>query len=247
MKLKVIVPVVLPSKGGDRKRTEILDAYKSVSRDDVEWGIVNLDQGPESIESKYDEALAQPDVVRKIQEAEEQGFDACIIDCFGDPGLYAAREVVHIPVVGAGQSAMFLAAMLSRRFSVITVLAKTVPLIEDNARVYNINSKLASVRAVNIPVLQLPVLQLQSRKSELIERLSAEGSSAVEEEGAEAIVLGCTGMAGLTEAVKESLHRKGLKALVIDPVQAAVKVAESLVDLNLMKKEVHIPHLEGQI
>jgi len=242
MKLKVIVPVVLPSKGRDRKRTEILDAYKSVSRDDVEWGIVNLDQGPESIESKYDEALAQPDVVRKIQEAEEQGFDACIIDCFGDPGLYAAREVVHIPVVGAGQSAMFLAAMLSRRFSVITVLAKTVPLIEDNARVYNINSKLASVRAVNIPVLQL-----QSRKSELIERLSAEGSSAVEEEGAEAIVLGCTGMAGLTEAVKESLHRKGLKALVIDPVQAAVKVAESLVDLNLMKKEVHMPHLEGQI
>jgi len=232
MKLKVIVPVVLQRK--DFKE-EILKGYKSISRSDVEMDIVSLDQGPESIESKYDEALSQPGVLEKIQEAEKQSFDACLIDCFGDPALYAAREVVHIPVVGVGQSGMLLAAMIGRRFSVITVLDRIIPLIEDNAQVYGVSSKLASVRSVDIPVLDL-----KKDRDLLIQRLIKQAELAIKEDGADVIVLGCTGMAGLAGAVKEGLYKKELKVPVIDPVKAAVKFAESLVDLGLSQSLCYV-------
>lgn len=225
MKLKVIVPVVLQRK--DFKE-EILKGYKSISRSDVEMDIVSLDQGPESIESKYDEALSQPGVLEKIQETEKQSFDACLIDCFGDPALYAAREVVHIPVVGAGQSGMFLAAMIGRQFSVITVLDRIIPLIEDNAQVYGVSSKLASVRSVDIPVLDL-----KKDRDLLIQRLIKQAELAIKEDGADVIVLGCTGMVGSAGAVEKGLREKELRVPVIDPVKSAVKFAESLVDLGL--------------
>lgn len=238
MKLKVIVPVAL--KRNVVKEEDILNEYKSVSRNDVELSIASLNQGPACIESEYDKALSQPAVLERIREAEEQDVDACLIDCFGDPALLAAREVAHIPIIGAGEAGMFLAAMVSRRFSVITVLNRIIPLIENNALIYGLGSKLASVRAVDIPVLQL-----KSERKLLIERLNAEGSLAIEEDGAEAIVLGCTGMAGLAKVVEEDLRSKGLRTPVIDPVQAAVKIAESLVDLGLMKNGVRTPRPEG--
>jgi len=225
MKLKVIVPVVLQREDFKEK---ILKEYKSASRDDVEMDIVSLDQGPESIESKYDEAFSQPGVLKKVQEAEKQGFEACLIDCFGDPALCAAREVVHIPVLGAGESGMFLGAMIGRWFSIITVLDRIIPLIEDNAQVYGISSKLASVRSVNIPVLDL-----KKDRGLLIQRLVTQAEIAVKEDGANVIVLGCTGMAGLAEAVEEKLYKKELRVSVIDPVKAAVKFAESLIDIGL--------------
>jgi len=225
MKLKVIVPVVLQQEDFKEK---ILEEYKSASRDDVEMDIVSLDRGPESIESRYDEALSQPGVLKEIQEAEKQGFEACLIDCFGDPALCAAREVVHIPVVGAGQSGMFLGAMIGRWFSIITVLDRIIPLIEDNAQLYGINSKLVSVRSVDIPVLDL-----KKDRDLLIQRLIEHAELAVKEDNADVIVLGCTGMAGLAGAVEKGLHKKESKVPVVDPVKAAVKFAESLVDLGL--------------
>jgi len=225
VKLKVIVPVVLYEE--DFKE-EILKGYKSISRSDVEMDIVSLDQGPESIESNYDEALSQPGVLEKVKEAEKQGFEACLIDCFGDPALYAAREVVRIPVVGAGQSGMFLAAMIGHRFSVITVLNRIIPLIEDNAQVYGVRSKLTSVRSVDIPVLDL-----KKNRDLLVQRLISQAELAVKEDGADVIVLGCTGMASSAEAVEKGLYEKELRISVIDPVKSAVKFAESLVDLGL--------------
>jgi allantoin racemase len=232
MRLKVIVPVVL---NRDVFTDEsILAGYRSASRTDVEIDIVSQEHGPASIESEYEEALAQPGVIEKIQEAEAQGYDACLIDCFGDPGLRAAREVVSIPVIGAGEAAMFLAAMLGRRFSVITVLNSIVPLIQNNVVIYGLGTKLASVRAVDIPVLKL-----RDQRDALVERLGQEGSLAVEKEGANTIVLGCTGMAGLSEAVEENLRSRGQEVPVVDPVKAAVKLAESLIDLGLGRTHLH--------
>jgi len=232
MRLKVIVPVVLNREVFTDE--SVLAGYRSASRADVEIGIVSQEHGPASIESEYEEALAQPGVIEKIQEAESQGYDACLIDCFGDPGLRAAREVVSIPVIGAGEAAMFLAAMLGRRFSVITVVNSIVPLIQDNVVIYGLGTKLASVRAVDIPVLKL-----RDQRDALVERLGQEGSKAVQKEGANTIVLGCTGMAGLSEAVEENLRSRAHQVPVVDPVKAAVKLAESLIDMGFGRTPFH--------
>ena len=82
-----------------------------------EISVTEIDSGPASLESGFDEMLAVPDTVAKIIAAEREGVDAVVIDCMGDPGLKAGREAVRIPVLGPCETSMHLAAMLGQRFS----------------------------------------------------------------------------------------------------------------------------------
>ena len=91
----------------------------------VTWS--RIETGPASIESELDEALAAPDTIAKVLDAARSGAAAVVIDCLGDPGLEAAREVVTIPVLGSGQTSMHVAAMLGYRFSILTVLSLAHP------------------------------------------------------------------------------------------------------------------------
>ncbi|MDH4208855.1 MAG: aspartate/glutamate racemase family protein, partial [Anaerolineae bacterium] len=95
MRIRVIIPSIT-------KEFEALglEQYSPAARPGTEISVTLLDRGPASIESRYDEAIAIPDIVRKVVEAEEDRVDAAIIDCMADPGLDAAREMVSIPVVG---------------------------------------------------------------------------------------------------------------------------------------------------
>ena len=77
--------------------------------------------GPTSIESAYEEALSIPSTLDMIMQCENEGYDAAIIGCFGDPGLEAARELVSMPVVGPCESSMLLAASLGHKYSVLTI------------------------------------------------------------------------------------------------------------------------------
>jgi hypothetical protein len=94
---------------------EILDFSR------IELSQTRLEYGPVSIESDFDDVLASPYIVGRAIEAEQEGCDAVVIDCFGDPALHAAREAVRIPVIGAGEAAMRLAATVGHQFGVVTV------------------------------------------------------------------------------------------------------------------------------
>ena len=143
---------------------------------------------------------------------------AIVIACFDDPGLLAAREVSCAPVLGIAQSAIQVAMLISARFSIITTLPRSVPVIEDLVQAYGACQACRKVRSVD-----LPVLALESAPDEAFARLVAEGRKAMVEDGAEAIVLGCAGMAEMCASLSETL---GLP--VIDGVVAAVKLAEAL-------------------
>lgn len=86
---------------------------------------------PASIEGGADEAMSVPGMLAEIRQGEAQGVDAYVIACFDDPGLHAAREVAKGPVIGICQAAVQVAMTISRRFSVITTLPRSVPIIED--------------------------------------------------------------------------------------------------------------------
>ncbi|MGH9322643.1 MAG: aspartate/glutamate racemase family protein [Vicinamibacteria bacterium] len=222
MRIRVITPITTAgfTEGAD---------FEPLARGDTEISQTNLTRGPASIESEFEEALAVPDTVAKIAEAEREGVDAVVIDCMGDPGLEPAREVVEIPVLGAAQSSMHLAAMLAHNFSVVTVLDRLGPLFENTAKVYGLESKLCSVRSVNIPVLDL-----EEDQERLVDALADESVKAVEEDGAHAIVFGCTGMKGCAAGLKAALEVRGYAGIpVIDPVVAAFKLAEAVSDLGL--------------
>ena len=202
--------------------------FEPLARPDTTVSHVEIDSGPASIESAFDEALALPDTIAKILQAERDGADAVVIDCMGDPGMDAGREATGITVLGPAQVSMHLAAMLGHRFSIVTVLDAVVPLLDDLARKYGLAEKLCSIRVVDIPVLEL------TDHARMAQALADEAVKAVEEDGAHAIVFGCTGMRGCAAGLRASLAERGYPGIpVIDPVVAAFKIAEALVDLGL--------------
>jgi len=214
----------------------VFQQYRAAARPDTEMSLATLDKGPPSIESRYDEALAVPDVVAKVVRAELDGMDAVIIDCMGDPGLEAARERVSIPVIGPAETSMHVAAMLAHRFSVITVLDTLIPAFDHHALKAGLTSRMASVRTVGIPVLEL------DDHSRLLEALVDQSVRAVTEDGAHLLVLGCTGMAGMVHGLVVGLQRHGITDVpVIDPTVLAVKMAEALVDLQLVHSKRTYP------
>ncbi len=231
MQIRVIVPVI-----GEHWAEEARETYGALARPGTVVSAAAIEMGPASIESHRDEALAVPGVLFEVQKAEQQGVDAVVIDCMGDPGLDAARELVSIPVVGPAQASMHLAAILAHRFSVITILEQTIPLVEQQVVRYGLTGKLASVRAVNIPVLEL-----EEDKERVVEALIEEGARAVEEDGAHVVIPGCTGMIGLARRVQEGLVTRGCPVPVIEPPWAAVKLAESLVDMGLSHSKLTYP------
>jgi len=194
--------------------------------------VTHLDHGPASIECELDEAICVPDFLEKAKQAETEGYDAVISNCFGDPAVKPACEVLNIPVIGPAEASMHLATSLGHRFSVVTVLPNIVPMIENLATQYGVDKKLASVRYVNIPVLDL------REKKKLINALYREMLGAVKEDHAHVLVLGCTGMLGVAKELEKRLKKYGYEVPVVDPVGASVKFAEALVALGLKQSRL---------
>jgi len=194
--------------------------------------VVSLAQGPASVECRYDEAIATPDVLRQVKEAEQEGFDAVIVDCFGDVGVKAAREIAEIPVIGPGESSMLLAAALGQRFSVITVLRNLLPVVYETAEVLGLHRKLASVRYVDIPVLE--VMDRERLKKALLREML----EALEKDGAQVLILGCTGMSGVASDLSQRLRERGYDVPIVDPSGAALSVAEALVRMGLKQSKL---------
>lgn len=181
------------------------------------------DMGPVSIEGYYDEAFAAPGMLARIAQAETDGADAHVIACFDDTGLDAARALARAPVLGIGEAAFHLASLIAGRFCVVTTLERSVPAIEHNLTRYGLASRCARVRAADVPVLALEEPGSPARA-----RISAEIADAKRQDRAEAIVLGCAGMADLAQSLS---REHGLP--VVDGVAAAIVLAEGLVRLSL--------------
>ena len=182
---------------------------------------VNPPCGPVSIEGYYDEAMSVPGVLQVIQNTD--GADAIIIACFDDTGLDAARCLTDRPVIGIGEAAYHFASMLANKFSVVTTLARSVPALEHNLTRYGLAARCARVRASDVPVLEL-----ERPGSDARDRISAEVARAIAEDKAEAIVLGCAGMADFAASLSAE---HGLP--VIDGVVSAVALSEAMVRLKL--------------
>ncbi|MBA8878848.1 aspartate/glutamate racemase family protein [Phyllobacterium myrsinacearum] len=178
--------------------------------------------GPVSIEGYYDEAFAVPGMLLEIAEGERAGADAAIIACFDDTGLDAARAMASIPVLGICEAAVATAALIAQRFSIVTTLERSVMPVKGLVHRYGMAER-ATVRAADIPVLSL-----DDPSSEALTKLRMEIERALRDDQAEAIVLGCAGMADLARQLQDEYG-----VPVVDGVSAAVKLAECLVTLGL--------------
>lgn len=202
---------------------KIAQEAQSVANEGTYILAVNPEHGPESIECAFDEAIAGAALLDLIRQGEEQGVDAHIIACFGDPSIDAARELASVPVIGIAGAAFQLASLVAHRFGVVTTMSRTLPASAHLLARYGYQHLCSSVRATDIAVLELEHIQ-----QDVYQHLKVECELAIQKDGAEAIVLGCAGMSDLAKQLAEELH-----VPVIDGVAAAVKLAESLYQLNL--------------
>jgi allantoin racemase len=183
--------------------------------------------GAESVEGNLESHLAALGVLDAVLH-HDGPYDAVVQAGFGEHGREALQEVLDVPVVDITDAAASTAMYLGRRYGVVTSLDRTVPLIEDRLLLAGLAAHCASVRASG-----LGVLELEQDPARAVEAIAGQAAEAVAHDRAEVIVLGCGGMAGLAEAVRE---RSGVP--VVDGVPAAVTVAESLVRLGLTTSKV---------
>ena len=236
MKIRIVVPII-----SDVFNEEVKKEVAQFKAPDTVIDVVNIPKGPASIESHYDEIVASVPIAEIVVQAEKDGCHGVFVDCFGDPAVDASRELVGIPVVGAFQPAALTAMMIARKWSVVTVLKNVVPMIGDLARRMGIESSLASVRDVDTPVLEL------HDKGVLESKLLGQIEKAVVEDGAEAVVLGCTGMLGLAQSLARKMASKGIPVPVIDPTASAIGYLELLVRGGLSQSRIAYmapPHKE---
>lgn len=195
------------------------EILKSSANSGTEVDIVSLPEDrPKHLEYHAYEGLVTGDIVRLVYHFSGE-YDGIVIGCFYDVALREAREVSRKAVVTAPcQSSLVFASHLSNTFSVLVGRRKWVPKMEENVRTYGYGGSLASMRP-----LELGVLEFQEDLNRTAEKMLAEGRAAVEQDGAEALILGCTIEFGFHERMQEELG-----VPVIDAVAAPFKLAEML-------------------
>lgn len=222
MRIKVINPNTTASM-----TAKIGAAARAVASPDTEIIVCNPAMGPVSIEGHYDEALSVIGVLDEIRKGEDDGIDGYVIACFGDPGLLAARELAKAPVLGTAEAAMHAASFIATGFSIVTTLERTRGIAQHLVDRYGMTRFCRRVRAINLPVLSLE----DGAQAEAA--ILQECHRAIKEDGCEAIVLGCGGMADLAAPLSQQL---GLP--VIDGVGVAVKFVEALAGIGLSTSKV---------
>ena len=174
--------------------------------------------GPPSIQGPEDGEVCVPPLLELVKKGSAAGARVLIIGCADDTGLDAARAAASCPVLGIGQAAYHLAALAGPRFSVVTTLAVSVPVLEQNVRAYGLGGQLVAVRASGVPVLEL-----ETNPEPAAARVLEEIARAQREDDIQSVVLGCAGMSHIP-----ALAGPEITVRLIDGVSAAVRIGAML-------------------
>jgi len=206
-------PIVVINPNSNQAVTDGLDRALAPFRltGGPEIKCVTLAEGPFGVESQvHSDQVVLPLVNLLAQHPDASAF---VIACYSDPGIDACRSVSPVPVFGIQESGVLTALSRADKIGIVAISGAS----EKRHRLYmrrmGISDRIAGERALNITVDE------SARGTGTFTRLKEIGSRLIED-GAEALVLGCAGMA---------VHRAPLEAElgipVIDPTQAAVTAA----------------------
>ena len=207
------------------RREKIL---RSIASPDTQIDIFGLEEDPEkshlgTIQSAYEASLSTTEDLECAMAAEKAGYQAVIIPCGGDPGVAPLREVLSVPVIPPGSTAKHFCSLLGPRFSVVTT-GKEAPYRTE------IHERDGLLKLVSIHPVGLTVPEVRAKPEEAFEAMAREGREAVEEYRACSVTYGCMSMGFLM--IDERLTEEiGVPA--VNPVKAAVKMAETLIDLGM--------------
>lgn len=218
MRVLVVNPV-----GHDRWDHSDKKIYESYASEGTEVDVVSLPRGPASVETAEAYAEVEPLIIELVKGV-HAGYDAVIVNCFLDPGVAKLRKILgNKVVVGPCEASLSLARNLSDKIAVVTVGGgvETLGLIKERVKSLGFENVVVSVRGIS-----LRVLELDRDREVTLRHLVNEASKAVSE-GADVIVLGCTGLAGMAREVSDAVG-----VPVIDPAWSALKIAELLASVG---------------
>lgn len=218
--------------GFEKIGNNLYKLFNKITRKDTEVVIKNLDVSTNSVRSFYGEFLNNFHVVESVIK-ERNNFDAVIIGCFPDPGLYVLREQLDIPVIGLGEAAMLVAATLGSKFAVVSVSQMINPNMELSLKKYGLENRgiYRPIRAVEPPITaQDDVNGYVDPFEVIIPRLNKVALECIKD-GAEVILTGC-GYIGPMLTLHGYKKISGTDVPIVDSSSIAVKFAEMMADLN---------------
>ena len=183
--------------------------------------VVRMENSPHVLESFTDYTLAGAQAaiyLRRLQEHGPMPYDGVLVACMGDPGLYAAKEVCPVPVIGIAEAAISTALLTGYRFSILASSTKAKPMMESMVMSYGLMDRMASVETFALPIDAFMEDADVLRKSI---RLSAERAAA---HGADVLLLGCAGMTMLSSELDTLIDLP-----IIDPIKAGVEQLKAMV------------------
>jgi len=203
--------VVIINPNSTEAMTDAMLATARATVPSLEFEGWTSSDGPPSIQGAEDGNAAAGPLLKLVGRAVDAGADGIVIGCFDDTALEEAAALAPCPVIGIGQAAFHLCALRQWRFSVVTTLSVSVPVIENNIAGYGLKGLVGRIRASEVPVLDL-----DRSPEDAIPPILREAETAVAEDGIGAIVLGCAGMVRVVSSLRASLP-----VAVVDPVEAA--------------------------
>lgn len=171
------------------------------------------------ISSRAEAQIAGASVLDTIARHQDS-IDAVIIAAFGDPGLLAARELFDLPVTGMTEASMLTACALGHRFAFVTFTPRLAPWYAEQVRQAGLGPRFAGVFTPDVPLGAIDRIDTDLRAP-----LIAECGRAVDA-GADVLILSGAPLAGMAATLRDDVP-----AVLLDPVQAAVLQAASLVRL----------------
>jgi len=206
---------------------EIAQSYVDhVLAPDFSIDIMNIDKGTPDIQSRWARSENAPHVADLVLKHHE-GYDGIFISDFDNAGVGPVREIVRIPVVGGFGPQALVALELAQTFSIVTILDAMRSLDRSHARDYGISQNLVSVRAINLGVEQLGDIEL------VRDHLYNESLAAIRHDGAQAILVGCTGIMDAAKNVSERLAKDGFPGIVMDPNLIGISFLQMLIRCGL--------------
>ncbi|MDQ4005638.1 MAG: aspartate/glutamate racemase family protein [Actinomycetota bacterium] len=191
--------------------------------------VLHIDNAPANIDYYWPKHLVEAAVFERVMALEEEGYHAVVVGCCYDPGVRVARELVDIPVIGPLEAAMNMASYFGHDYTIVTDHRKALPYLEDLVRLHGAGN------CRRVRCIDWWVTEMVKDPAAVAKEAVAECTRALEEDGSEVAILGCTIIGGCLERQIRDTGEYG-DLPILNPNLLALKTAETLADLALQGK-----------
>ena len=169
------------------------------------------------------------EMICNVVQAEREGYDAVIVGHFQDAGLYEAKSVVDIPVVGLGEASMLYSCQLAQRIGIVTINPRFIPWFHQQIRKYGLQDRICGVHSMTFEPGQILDALGSKEKTKQVKSLFCEQAESLISCGVELLLPG-GGIPMLLFSGEVDFNVNG--APVVNGIEIALKMAEMAVFLS---------------